>query len=164
MKRLKYSVNICAFHRFIQILIIVGITQMIYFIQKQSHKTYITGPCIEFLKRQAANLNLPVSISYPADNEAPVLVMTWIGEQPELPSIMLNSHMDVVPAYEEFWTHPPFGAEMDENGNIYARGAQDMKSNAMQYLAAIRALKREGIDRLKRTVHIVFVPDEEVGT
>lgn len=86
------------------------------------------------------------------------------GSQPELPSIMLNSHMDVVPAYDEFWTYPPFAAEMDENGNIYARGAQDMKANAMQYLAAIRALKRDGIDRLKRTIHIVFVPDEEVGT
>lgn len=77
---------------------------------------------------------------------------------------MLNSHMDVVPAYPEFWAHPPFAAEMDENGNIYARGAQDMKSNAMQYLAAIRALKREGIDLLKRTVHIVFVPSEEFGS
>lgn len=71
--------------------------------------------------------------------------------------------MDVVPAYEEFWTHPPFAAEIDENGNIFARGAQYMKSNAMQYLAAIRALKRDGIDRLKRTVHVVFVPDEEVS-
>lgn len=51
---------------------------------------------------------------------------------------------------------------MDENGDIFARGAQDMKSNGMQYLAAIRALKREGVDRLKRTVHVVFVPDEEM--
>lgn len=90
--------------------------------------------------------------------------MTWEGLQPELPSIMLNSHMDVVPVFEEYWTHPPFAAEMEENGDIYARGAQDMKSNAMQYLAAIRALKRDGIDRLKRTIYIVFVPDEEVGS
>lgn len=33
----------------------------------------------------------------------------------------------------------------------------------MQYLAAIRALKRQGIEYLKRTVHVVFVPDEEKG-
>lgn len=38
-----------------------------------------------------------------------------------------------------------------------------MKCVGMQYLAAIRALKRKGIDRLKRTVYVVFVPDEEVG-
>ncbi|XP_031625422.1 aminoacylase-1-like isoform X2 [Contarinia nasturtii] len=120
-------------------------------------------PCIAFLEKQAASLNLPVSISYPARSDKPVVVMTWEGSQPELPSIMLNSHMDVVPAFEKFWTHPPFAAEIDGNGDIFARGAQDMKSNAMQYLAAVRALKRDGIDRLKRTVHITFVPDEEVG-
>lgn len=105
-------------------------------------------------------MNLPVSIYY-QDARNPVVVMTWKGFQPELPAIMLNSHMDVVPVFEKYWTHPPFAAEIDENGNIFARGAQDMKSVAMWYLAAIRALKRSGVTRLKRTVHIVFVPDEE---
>lgn len=89
--------------------------------------------------------------------------MTWIGSEPDLPSIMLNSHVDVVPVSEKYWTHPPFAAEMDENGDIFARGAQDTKSLGIQYLAAIRALKRQGIDQLKRTIHITFVPDEEKG-
>lgn len=71
--------------------------------------------------------------------------------------------MDVVPVFEEFWTHPPFGANIDESGRIYARGAQDMKSLGTQYLAAIRALRRDGIKQLKRTVHIIFVPDEEIN-
>lgn len=65
--------------------------------------------------------------------------------------------MDVVPVYEELWTHPPFGAEMDEDGRIYARGAQDMKSVGMQYLGAINALKSKNVC-LKRTVHVTFVP------
>lgn len=38
-----------------------------------------------------------------------------------------------------------------------------MKSVGMQYLAAIRALQRQGINQLKRTVYVVFVPDEETG-
>lgn len=88
--------------------------------------------------------------------------MTWEGSQPELPTIMLNSHMDVVPVYPSYWKYPPFAAEMDENGDIFARGAFDMKSVGMWYLAAIRALKRQGIKRLKRTVHVVYVPDEEM--
>lgn len=33
----------------------------------------------------------------------------------------------------------------------------------MQYLGAIRALKRKGINQLKRTVHVMYVPDEETG-
>lgn len=52
---------------------------------------------------------------------------------------------------------------MEENGDIYARGAQDRKSNGMQHLAAIRALRRNGVKQLKRTIHVVFVPNEEVG-
>lgn len=65
--------------------------------------------------------------------------------------------MDVVPVFDKLWTYPPFAAEIDENGNIYARGAQDMKSVGMQYLGAIKTLKDQGI-RLKRTVHVVYVP------
>lgn len=70
--------------------------------------------------------------------------------------------MDVVPVFPENWTYPPFSAHLDEDGKIYARGSQDMKCVGMQYLAAIRAMKRDGVT-LKRTLLVVFVPDEEVG-
>lgn len=55
------------------------------------------------------------------------------------------------------WTHDPFGAEVDANGNIYARGSQDMKCVAIQYLEAVRRLQAKN-QRLKRTLHISFVP------
>ncbi|EDV41515.1 uncharacterized protein Dana_GF17519 [Drosophila ananassae] len=119
-------------------------------------------PCVEFLKSQASALDLPIRICYPANEKNPVVVLTWEGLQPDLPSVLLNSHMDVVPVFPEKWSHPPFGAELDEKGRIFARGSQDMKCVGMQYLAAIRALKRSG-SRFKRTIHISFVPDEEVG-
>lgn len=90
-------------------------------------------------------------------------MITWPGLHAELPSIMLNSHMDVVAVYEQFWSHPPFAAEIDENGDIFARGAQDIKSIGMQHLAAIRALKRAGIRQFNRTIHVTFAPDEELG-
>lgn len=51
---------------------------------------------------------------------------------------------------------------MDEKGNIYARGSQDMKCVGIQYLEAIRRMKMQG-QRCKRTIHISFVPEEEVG-
>ena len=108
-------------------------------------------------------MNLEVSVIYPVNEENPVVLMTWRGKQPELPSILLNSHMDVVPVVTENWIYPPFDAHIDENGNIYARGTQDMKSVGLLYLAAIRAMKRKGIDRLKRTIHLTYVPDEETA-
>lgn len=114
--------------------------------------------CVQFLQRQAARLGLSTQIKYPAHPKKPVVILTWPGAHPELPSLLLNSHMDVVPVYEELWTHPPFGADMDQSGRIYARGAQDMKSVGAQYLSAIGALQASGVAQLRRTVHVVFVP------
>jgi aminoacylase len=68
--------------------------------------------------------------------------------------------MDVVPVFEEFWTHKPFSADIDDEGRIFARGAQDMKSVGMQYLGAIRYLKKNNVT-LKRSFHVSFVCDEE---
>lgn len=87
--------------------------------------------------------------------------MTWVGTQPELPSVVLNSHTDVVPVFPENWTHPPFAAEIDAEGKIFARGAQDMKCVGMQYLAAIRALRKDGVT-LKRTIHLLYVPGKTI--
>ncbi|ALC47906.1 maker258 [Drosophila busckii] len=119
-------------------------------------------PCVEFLQRQAESIGLALDVSYPVNDSNPVVVLKWLGKQPELPAIMLNSHMDVVPVFPEKWTYDPFGAEMDEAGNIYARGTQDTKGIGTQYLGAIRALKASGYQP-KRTVLVTFVPDEEVG-
>lgn len=32
-------------------------------------------------------------------SEKPVVIITWIGQKPELSSLLLTSHMDVVPVY-----------------------------------------------------------------
>ncbi|XP_043466051.1 aminoacylase-1-like isoform X1 [Leptopilina heterotoma] len=118
-------------------------------------------PCISFLRKQAQSLNLPIKVIELAPNK-PQAVITWKGTEPEKPSILLSGHMDVVPVFPDKWKHSPFGAEMDAEGNIYARGAQDMKSVSIQHIEAIRRLKLGGI-RLKRTVHLHFAPDEEIG-
>lgn len=117
--------------------------------------------CVAFLKRQADELNLSVQ-TYELVAKKPIVILTWVGSDPKAPSILLNSHMDVVPVYPELWKHDPFGAELDENGNIFARGSQDMKCVGIQYLEAIRRFQVKGIT-FKRTIHLSFVPDEEVG-
>jgi aminoacylase len=69
--------------------------------------------------------------------------------------------MDVVPVNESEWSHHPFsGAIVD--AVIFGRGTQDMKGVGFVHYAALKKIKDEGI-RLKRTVHLVLVPDEEVG-
>lgn len=119
--------------------------------------------CVEFLKRQASDLGLPLEVVHPQPESNPHVIIKWLGREPELPAIMLNSHMDVVPVYPENWTHEPFGAEMDEEGRIYARGTQDMKCVGTQYLGAIRLLLAAGYQP-KRTVYLTYVPDEETDS
>ncbi len=54
----------------------------------------------------------------------PILILTWRGREAVKPSLLLNSHMDVVPVFPEHWTHAPFKAVTDSDGNIFARGIQ----------------------------------------
>lgn len=116
---------------------------------------------IAFLKRMAAELELRFkTVEVHPGRE--VAIVTWEGLQPELSSILLNSHTDVVPVYPEEWKVDPFSAHKFENGDIYARGTQDMKCVGMQYIEAIRKMLSEG-RRFKRTIHMTFVPDEEIG-
>jgi aminoacylase len=92
----------------------------------------------------------------------PLILLKWPGSDPSLPTILLNSHTDVVAAEHDKWSHHPFSAHLDQHGNIYARGSQDMKCVGTQYLEAIRKLKASGFQPL-RSVYLSFVPDEEIG-
>ncbi|VUZ43495.1 unnamed protein product [Hymenolepis diminuta] len=116
---------------------------------------------VDWLRDQGTKMGLECFLVELIPNN-PILVMKWQGSDPSLRSIMLNSHMDVVAVEREKWTHDPFAAEMTPNGNIYARGAQDMKSVGIQHLEAIRRLKLEGFVP-KRTIYLTYLPDEEVG-
>lgn len=91
-----------------------------------------------------------------------IVVMKFPGKNPSLPSILLNSHTDVVPVYPEKWTHDPWTADIAESGEIYGRGTQDMKCVGIQYLEAIRMLKSTN-QQFERDIYITFVPDEEIG-
>ena len=118
---------------------------------------------LDFLSAVAEDLGLHLNrVLLNSCPRREVGIVTWEGTQPFLPSLMLNSHMDVVTVAADEWKYDPFLAHKDESGNIFARGAQDMKCVGIQYLEAIRKLKFKG-KRFPRTVHLTFVPDEEVG-
>ena len=116
---------------------------------------------MRFLTKQAQSLDLPFVIHECVPGK-PIMIITWEGSDPSLSSVILNSHHDVVPVFPEHWIHPPFSAHKDDQGNIYGRGTQDMKCVGIQHIEAVRRLKNRGV-RLRRTLHLTFVPDEEVG-
>jgi len=75
--------------------------------------------------------------------------------------IMLMGHTDVVTVEPEKWARDPFGGELID-GEIWGRGALDMKSQVASELAVFLALKEQGI-ALNRDVILVAFADEETG-
>ena len=114
-----------------------------------------------FLELYAAELNFPVKHLETVPGKW-VTVMTCEGTDPNKKSILLNSHIDVVPVYPDYWKYPPFSAHKEENGDIYARGSQDMKLVGIQYVEALREMLATGW-KPERTFQIIWVPDEEIG-
>uniref|UniRef100_A0A671SSI1 N-acyl-aliphatic-L-amino acid amidohydrolase n=1 Tax=Sinocyclocheilus anshuiensis TaxID=1608454 RepID=A0A671SSI1_9TELE len=70
---------------------------------------------VRFLERIAEELALPMKKVEVCPGRV-VAIITWVGSRPELKSVVLNSHTDVVPVYEEHWKHDPFAAVKDEHG------------------------------------------------
>lgn len=76
------------------------------------------------------------------------------------PHIMFAGHTDVVPAGEaEDWTHPPFGAVVD-NGRLFGRGAVDMKGGIACFVAAY-ARHVEAHGKPNGSVSLLITGDEE---
>ncbi|GMJ03427.1 aquaporin interactor [Hibiscus trionum] len=115
----------------------------------------------QFILSQAGSLSLESRAIEFVKNK-PVVLLKWPGSDPFLPSVLLNSHTDVVSFEHSKWIHPPLGGYVDRRGDIFGRGSQDMKCVGMQYLEAIRRLKASGF-RPKRSLYLSFVPDEEIG-
>jgi acetylornithine deacetylase len=78
--------------------------------------------------------------------------------------IVLSGHHDVVPTGDPAtWTADPFGGEI-RDGNVYGRGANDMKGGVAAILGALRALTATGVlHRLDGELIVALVPSEEDG-
>jgi acetylornithine deacetylase/succinyl-diaminopimelate desuccinylase-like protein len=77
------------------------------------------------------------------------------------PSLALLSHTDVVLADPREWSRDPFGGELVD-GDVWGRGALDMKGEVAASAVALATLAREG---WRGSGDLIFVAaaDEEVG-
>jgi len=78
----------------------------------------------------------------------------------EGPHLMFAGHTDVVPPGDEAaWSHPPFSAAV-ENGEMYGRGAVDMKGGIACFVAAVaRHVGKRG--KPAGSVSLLITGDEE---
>ena len=76
------------------------------------------------------------------------------------PHLMFAGHTDVVPVGDEAsWSHPPFSAEI-EGGEMFGRGAVDMKGGIACFAAAVaRHIEEHGAP--KGSISFLITGDEE---
>jgi acetylornithine deacetylase/succinyl-diaminopimelate desuccinylase-like protein len=77
------------------------------------------------------------------------------------PSLLLLSHLDVVPANPKEWSVDPLSGAI-KDGFIYGRGALDMKSMTAMEVMALKLAKRNGL-KLKGDLLLAATADEEKG-
>ena len=82
----------------------------------------------------------------------------------EGPSLILNGHVDVVPAGDEaLWTCPPWQGTV-AHGRVYGRGALDMKGALCCALFAARAIRDAGVELEGRLSIQSVIGEEDGGT
>jgi acetylornithine deacetylase len=78
-------------------------------------------------------------------------------------SLILNGHIDVVPAGPlDMWTSPPFEPRRSD-GWLFGRGAGDMKSGLVACLAALDAIERAGFRPMADIIVQSVVEEECTG-
>lgn len=77
-------------------------------------------------------------------------------------SLLLNGHVDVIPAgAKEAWEHGPWSGDLAD-GRIYGRGTSDMKAGVAAMTIAVEAVVRSGV-KLAGDVILEYVVDEELS-
>lgn len=134
-----------------------------------------TGPetaVAAYLAAGLAEVGVPSEIVEPVPGRGSV-VARLRGDGTGGGPLLLLSHLDVVPAPPERWTHDPFGGDVAD-GYVYGRGAVDMKDLVAMELEVVRLLAGEAraagrdpatdpIPGLRRDVILASTADEEAG-
>lgn len=114
----------------------------------------------EFLGRVLETEGIPYEIHESSPGRGNLIARLESTGEPTAGPLCMLSHIDVVTAEADKWTHPPLsGALVD--GYVWGRGALDMKSMGIMELMTMLLLKRQEIP-LNRDVILLAVADEEV--
>ena len=114
---------------------------------------------VDYVKKYLINAGIePKEIS--KNPEFPC-VLAQIGQEEGF-SVILNGHVDVVPAGDRNqWDYDPFSGEITEN-QILGRGTSDMKAGVAGMLFAMKILAESKV-KLNGNIRLHIVSDEESG-
>jgi succinyl-diaminopimelate desuccinylase len=112
-----------------------------------------TAEVIEYIRTFLDTLGIRSKITLTKTGENN-LITTGTGSR-----LLFCGHVDVVPALDEGWTHPPFSGAI-RDGFVWGRGATDMKGGCASLLASCQMLADQGKEV---PATCAFVCDEETG-
>lgn len=116
-------------------------------------------PCIEYIAQVLCTEGYEPVILESAPGRGNVV--TRFNGTGERDPLLIYSHVDVVPAEAEKWSHPPFSGDIAD-GCVWGRGALDMKYIVAFELQCMLLLARARVP-LKRDVIFAATADEESG-
>jgi acetylornithine deacetylase/succinyl-diaminopimelate desuccinylase-like protein len=117
-------------------------------------------PVARRVAEEAERLGLEARLIGADQDRQNIVVEVGVGR----PGFALIAHLDTVAEGDpQFWTHPPFGAEIIA-GKLFGRGAADNKAGAACSLYALALLKEHGLlDPDSYRAVFAGVVDEESG-
>lgn len=114
--------------------------------------------CIEYIDGLLTEAGLETE-TLVADSERPNLLARLPGG--DAAPLLLQGHVDVVPTEGQDWSEPPF-AGVRKDGDVWGRGALDMKGGVTMMLAAMLRAAEEGVEPAGDVLFLVL-SDEEAG-
>jgi len=88
----------------------------------------------------------------------------WMGSRAGTESLILNGHVDVVPAGDpKKWIHPPWQGTLTDR-HVFGRGSADMKGGLCCALFAAKAIRDAGVELTSSLVVQSVVGEEDGGT
>ena len=115
--------------------------------------------CIGFLREQLEGAGIETA-TYAKLPDRPNLVARLEGDGRAAP-LLLQGHVDVVTTAGQQWVQPPFAGRL-VGGEIWGRGALDMKAGVAMMVTAFLRMKREGV-RPPGDLVLCVLADEEAG-
>ena len=115
-------------------------------------------PAAEFVAEVLGAAGVDARIYEAAPGRSNV-VARLAGREPALPALLVQGHLDVVPAEAGEWSVPPFSGEVLD-GQLWGRGSIDMKYFIAMTLSVVQSFAAAGV-RPRRDVVLAFVADEE---
>lgn len=126
----------------------------------------------QWIAEALADAGIPAEIHEPVPGRGSVTARLR-GDGSGGDPLLLLSHLDVVPAPADEWTHDPFAGDLAD-GYVWGRGAVDMKHLVAMELVVVRMLAGEAraagrdpgadsVPGLTRDVLLASTADEEAG-